>query len=295
MKLLNFGSLNIDRIFSVPYVLRPGETMATADPKMGAGGKGLNQSVAAARAGLLVYHAGNVGTDGLFLIEKLREKGVDTSLVRVDEKTPSGCAYIQVEPNGRNSMFVCPGANHSLTMAQIDETLSHFAPGDMLLLQNETNLTQELIRRGKAAGMKIVFNPSPITEEALAYDYSQVDLLIVNEDEAAAISGITGTPEEMLEALSARCAGIVVLTVGKAGAYGKFDSQIEFTPAFPVEAVDTTGAGDTFTGYLLWALSDGQDLAHAMRTAAKASALTVTRIGAADAIPSRDEVENAKL
>ena len=293
MKLLNFGSLNIDRVFSVPYALHPGETMAVADPHMGAGGKGLNQSVAAAKAGLTVYHAGRVGTDGLFLLDKLRASNVDTSFVQVDEQVPSGCAYIQVEPNGRNSMLVTPGANHTLTKEQIDETLSEFSPGDMLLLQNETNLADYLISSARQAGMKIVYNPSPITEQALAVDYHLIDLLIVNEDEAQAICGKADTPEATLKALCARCDGIVILTVGAKGAYGALDSAPQFVPAVSVEAVDTTGAGDTFTGYLLCGLSEGKDLSAAMRLAAKASAITVSRIGAADAIPTRAEVDNA--
>lgn len=295
MKLLNFGSLNIDRVFSVPYALRPGETMAVADPKKGAGGKGLNQSVAAAKAGLAVFHAGRVGTDGLFLLEKLGKSGVDTRFIQVDENVPSGCAYIQVEPNGRNSMLVTPGANHTLTEKQIDETIACFSPGDMLLLQNETNLAEYLVRTARGAGMKIVYNPSPITPQALAIDYHQIDLLIVNEDEAQAICGKADEPDAMLKTLCTRCDGIVVLTVGAKGAYGALDSVPEFVPAVSVEAVDTTGAGDTFTGYLLCGLSEGRDLREAMQLAAKASAVTVSRIGAADAIPSREEVNRTDL
>ena len=293
MKLLNFGSLNIDRIFPVAHVLRPGESMAAADPEILAGGKGLNQSVAAARAGLPVFHAGKVGADGLFLLQELEDAGVDTRYIHVDTKVPSGCAYIQVEPDGRNSMLICPGANHTLSQEQITQTLADFAPGDLLLLQNETNLTAFLVETAKARGMKIAYNPSPITDTALSMDYSLIDLLLVNEEEAAALCGAKLPAKEALKKLCARCPGIVVLTLGEQGAYGALDSSVEFVPACAVKAVDATGAGDTFTGYLLWALSNGKGLSEAMETAAKAAALTVTRTGAANAIPTREQVESA--
>ncbi len=293
MKLLNFGSLNIDRVFPVAHVLRPGESMAAADPQIHAGGKGLNQSVAAARAGLSVFHAGKVGPDGLFLLQELEDAGVDTRYIYVDTEVPSGCAYIQVEPDGRNSMLICPGANHTLSQEQILKTLQDFSPGDLLLLQNETNLTAFLVEAAKSAGMKIAYNPSPITEAALSMDYSLIDLLLVNEDEAAALCGAKLPAKEALKKLCVRCPGIVVLTLGEQGAYGALDSTVEFVPACGVKAVDVTGAGDTFTGYLLWALADGQGLSDAMATASKAAALAVTRCGAADAIPTHAQVENA--
>ena len=293
MKLLNFGSLNIDRVFSVAHTLRPGESMATADPQIYAGGKGLNQSVAAARAGLSVFHAGKIGTDGLFLLQKLEDAGVDTRYIQVDTEVPSGCAYIQVEPDGRNSMLICPGANHTLSQEQILQTLGDFSPGDLLLLQNETNLTTFLVESAKAMGMKISYNPSPITDAALSMDYSLIDLLLVNEEEAAALCGAKLPAKEALKKLCKRCPGVVVLTLGEQGAYGALDSAIEFIPACAVTAVDATGAGDTFAGYLLWALSVGRRLVDAMAIAAKAAALTVMRTGAADAIPTRIQVEKA--
>ena len=291
MKVLNFGSLNIDTVFTVPHVAAPGKSLSVPDPEIHAGGKGLNQSIAAARAGAQVFHAGCVGNDGDFLLRLLAQDGIDTSLVRKNPSSRSGGAIIQVEPDGRNTMLIYGGANRQISEEQMQTVLRFFTAGDILMLQNETNLTASILNYAAQKGMRIVYNPSPVTKELFAIPYSLVDLLIVNEDEAAALTNGIFPPEESLLRLRRQCPNTIVLTLGQRGAYALSANETYYQPVFPVEAVDTTGAGDTFAGYLVASLARGDTLPFAMRIAAAASALAVTRHGAAVSIPKRSDVE----
>ncbi len=291
MRILNFGSMNIDTVFAVSHAAEAGVSLAVPDPEIHAGGKGLNQSIAAARAGASVCHAGRVGADGDFLLQLLQRDGVDTSCVTVDRAARSGGAIIQVEPEGRNTMLIYGGANRRLEETQLDVVFSQFGEGDILMMQNETNLSRSILCRAAEKGMYTIYNPSPITEVIFDMPYQLVDLLIVNEDEGAALSGGTYPPDEMLKRLYELCPNTVILTLGQAGSCAISAEGVLQQDIFPVKALDSTGAGDTFAGYIAASLARGSSLRDAMRTAAAASALSVTRHGAAVSIPTLQEVE----
>ena len=292
MKVLNFGSCNIDFVYSTPHIVRAGETLLASRLDQFAGGKGLNQSVAIARAGADVYHAGCIGTDGGMLRELLRESGANVTYLRtVDCKC--GHAIIQLSPEGENSIVIYAGANAMVTQEYIDEVLSHFSACDMLVLQNEISNVDYLVRRAYERGMKIMLNPSPFNESLLGIDYSMLTYLILNETEASEITGkddvdgIISFFREKYPSLK------VIFTIGSRGCI-YFDSDTaERQSAFIVEVKDTTAAGDTFTGYFVASIARGEPVAKALRIASAAAAISVSRSGAAPSIPTRHEVMSA--
>ena len=289
MKILNFGSLNIDLVYGVSHHARTGETLTTRDFKRHMGGKGLNQSVSLCRAGAEVYHAGCVGEDGVFLRDYLAESGVDTEHVRVI-KEATGHAVIQVNSEGDNCILLYPGANRCQTKEAMDAALEGFAAGDLLLMQNETNGLADMMRSAKEKGMLVALNPSPIDDALLTLPMELVDYFILNEIEGAALSG-ESDPECILEALVRKYpAAHIVLTLGGAGSCYAHGEVRLHQDIFKVQTVDTTGAGDTFTGYFLSSQLRGESAAQSLRLAAAASAIAVTRPGAAQAIPLYDEV-----
>ena len=289
MTILNFGSFCIDHVYRVPHFVRPGETLAALDYRVFAGGKGLNQSLAITRAGAKVSHAGSVGEDGRWMIDMLQREGVDAASVYLSSVS-TGHARIQVDPSGENAIVLIAGANRTINPEHIDDVLKSFGPGDSLLLQNEISHVEHLLRSGKARGMQIVFNPAPMDEFAKALPLELVDLLIVNEVEAAGLTGVDDI-ESMLTTMRNRLPQTtVVLTLGGAGAIWQSPDKQFHTPAVPVQVIDTTGAGDTFIGYLIAGLEQGGSPERAMQLAAKAASLCVTRPGAADSIPHREEV-----
>ncbi len=289
MRFFCFGSLNSDYVYGVEHIVRPGETLDTRRPATSAGGKGLNQSVALAKAGVPTLHAGKIGPDGLFLKEMLEKAGADASRVAVDPQSATGHALIQVEPSGQNAILLFGGANREITDDMIEDALRDVCPGDVLLLQNELNATDALIRAGHARGMFVALNCAPFSQEALDYPYGLVDCLFVNETEGASLTG-EREPEAVLDGLARLCPGIVVLTLGTDGALARQGGKTYREGIVPVRAVDTTGAGDTYTGYFLAEYAASADIAAAMRLAAAASALEVTKPGAAPSIPAMDEV-----
>ena len=290
MKILNFGSLNIDHVYQVDHFVRAGETLASSGYARHMGGKGFNQSIALARAGAAVYHAGCMGEDGDFMRAYLHEAGVNVAFLRtVDE--PTGHAMIQVEPSGENCILLFGGANQRIEAAQIRETLAHFAAGDILLLQNEVSGLPALLEEGAKRGLRIAINPAPMDAGIVAADLSEVRWLIVNEGEGAALSGAKNA-QDVLDALREKYPhAAVVLTLGEKGAYYQDENETCFVKAFCAgEAVDTTGAGDTFTGYFLAGIAAGASAKRAMEIAARASGIAVTRAGAAQSIPPMAEV-----
>ena len=288
MRILNFGSLNIDHVYRVEHLTRAGETQ-TAEYSRQPGGKGLNQSVALAMAGAEVYHAGLIGSGGDFLRTRLADSGVDCSFLSAVNE-PSGHAVVQVDRAGENSIILFPGCNHSLRRSQIDRVLSHFGRGDLLLLQNEINEIPYLMEQAAARGMEIAFNAAPMTEAVRSYPLGLVRWLILNQTEAAALSGET-EPERCAARL---CEGRprleLILTLGADGVLYRHGDMSLFIPARRVEAVDTTGAGDAFIGFFLAAVADGADPGYSLTQGTAAAALTVTRPGAADSLPSMEEV-----
>ena len=296
MKLLNFGSMNLDHVYQVDHFVRPSETLSVTQQVTVPGGKGLNQSISLSRAGISVRHGGCVGPDGGSLITLLQENGVDTSLIR-PVKTAQGHTVIQVDPSGENSILLFGGSNHCVTEAQIEETLSCLQAGDWLILQNELNLLSELVDQAYAKGIRIVLNPSPFNEKLDSVDFDKLAWILVNELEAKQLSGCED-PEEAWMVLHERYPHLsILITLGGEGslAWQITDGAITFCrqPVFPVEAVDTTGAGDTYTGYFIGGLLEGRPLADCMRRASMASAIAVTRLGAARSIPTKQEVEEA--
>lgn len=293
MKVLNCGSLNIDRVMPVPEFVRPGETLAAASMTLLPGGKGLNQSLALARAGAEVSHYGAIGEDGIFLKELLADNSVDCSPIRLRSDIASGQAMIQVDRKGENAIVLYAGANHTLQREEFAAALGNMQAGDYLLLQNEVNLVDEFIRMGHEHKLKIVFNPAPFTEEVRSYPLELVDILVVNEIEAAGLGG-ESSAGEVLKALQQKYpASDLLLTSGSRGSLwcGSNGEVVQCAAAEVGRVVDTTAAGDTFIGYFLAAILRNQTVKAALTEASAASGWCVAHHGAAPSIPWRNEIE----
>jgi ribokinase len=290
MKVLNFGSLNVDHVYGLAHIVRPGETLGSTSYARFPGGKGANQSVALARAGAEVWHAGMVGPESEWLRDRLAEDGVRVDYIRVDDG-PGGHAIIQVEESGQNSIVLFGGANQKIDEALIDQALASFSARDVLLLQNEINATPEIIRRGHAAGLRVCLNPAPMDDSVHAFPLELLDLLIVNEHEGEALSGET-EPKRILSALAEKYPQTrVCLTLGGDGVmFRTLDGETFFQPATAHKPVDTTAAGDTFIGYFLGAELDGKSVQDALAIACEAAGVSVTRPGAMDSIPWAKEI-----
>lgn len=294
MKILNLGSVNIDKVYSVDHFVAAGETLTAGHMDTFPGGKGLNQSVALARAGAETYAAGAVGFDGQFLVDLLRQSGANVEHLQMLSDVPTGHAIIQLDPSGQNSIIISAGANGALSEEYIDSVLSHFGPGDLLLTQNETSGGPYAMRKAKERGMKIAFNASPINGDLPKYPLELVDWFLINELEGQAIAGIAETdPEKVLEALLKKFPNAaVVLTLGGDGVrYGKGADRFSHG-VFKVPVVDTTGAGDTFCGYFLASLAKGLDPQQALHNASMASAIAIGTKGAAVSIPTWAQVRS---
>ena len=289
MKVLNFGSLNIDMVYAVDHFVRAGETLSSDRLERFCGGKGLNQSVALARAGAEVLHAGCIGRDGGMLLDLLAASGADTRFVRqLDEA--SGHAIIQVDKKGQNCILLYGGANMQITEAFADQVLATCGKGDVLLLQNEINLLPYIVDKAYERGMEIALNPSPINDQLGKLRY-----FILNEIEGRELTG-EEAPEDILREFRRRYPNaVVVLTLGKSGAvYDDGHTRCRHG-IYKVPVVDTTAAGDTFTGFFLTAVTSGQEPEEALRIASVASSLAVSRQGAAPSIPTMQEVLQADL
>lgn len=289
-KVLNFGSINVDHVYTVDHFVLPGETINCIKYQRFAGGKGLNQSIAVAQAGSRVFHAGKVGAADGWLITLMKDKGVDTGFVESIDG-PSGHAVIQVNTSGENSIVIVGGANRMISDSDIERIISGFDPDDYLLVQNEVNAVPQIIYSAKAKGLKIVFNPAPMNAQVINYPLSLVDILVVNETEAKSLSGEI-EPERIYAKLKHDFPDItLVLTMGHKGAAYLSSTAQFFQPAIKVEVVDTTGAGDTFIGFFLAELISTGDPRTALERAGRASAICVTRHGAAESIPSKSEID----
>lgn len=291
MKVLNYGSLNIDMTFQVDHIVVPGETISATSLKKGAGGKGANQSAALGKAGVQVFHAGKIGHDGQFLLDKLTSYGVDVGLVRVTDDS-SGQAIIQLDEQGQNAIVLLGGGNRLIAKKEIDETLMHFTQGDWLVLQNEINNNAYLMEQAYRKGMHICFNPAPYEETVKSLPLHLVDLLVVNEIEGQGLSGIKSTHfEEVAKSLARQYnRAEIIVTVGAAGSYYANKDMVIHQSIVPTNVVDTTGAGDTFIGYFLAAKLRGCSPKESLNISAKASSIAISRPGAMDAIPMADEV-----
>ena len=294
MKVLNFGSLNIDYVYQMEHFIRPGETAPCKTLTTGCGGKGLNQSIALAKAGTEVYHAGLYGQEGQFLLDKMNAAGVDTSLMRLGQGA-NGHAIIQVDENGQNCIILYGGTNRQITESYADEVLSHFAAGDVLVLQNEINNMPYIMKKAHERGLRIAFNAAPYGQEILGYPLETVTWLIVNEIEGAGLSGKTDF-DEIAGTLMQKYPGMgIMLTMGKSGCLYKSADETVHLGACHVDAVDTTAAGDTFIGYFVRGILQGLSMRDTLRQATVASAIAVTRPGAGDSVPAIDEVLSSPL
>lgn len=281
MTIFNLGSINIDRAYSLDHIVAPGETISASALRESPGGKGFNQSIALARAGATVKHIGAVGPDGARLVAMLREAGADTTAIAAVAE-PTGHAIIQVDREGRNSIVVFAAANGTITPEAVRTALADAQPGDILICQNETSAIAETMREAKARKMRIVLNPSPFDEKIAAMPLELVDLFLVNETEDEALLEMGGAAAKAARVVTRGADGCESLAPGR---------EPVRCASFRVKAVDTTAAGDTFTGYYLAALAAGADEAAALRRASAAAAISVTRHGAADSIPSAAEVD----
>lgn len=288
MKILNFGSCNIDYVYRLDHIVNGGETEHADRLDIFPGGKGLNQSVAISRAAAPVFHAAVLGRDGTFLSDILKSNGADTSLSKtVEEK--NGHAIIQVNGDGENSIIVYPGTNHLIDKKYADEVLSYFGRGDFLVLQNEISELEYIIKNAFARGMNIILNPSPVRENLKSIELSELYCLIMNEHEARELLG-GDSAEQCLEIAGKKIPETaVVITLGKRGAIYQKGGKRLYQPSYKVRAVDTTAAGDTFTGYFVAGLFRGESVENSLKQAA-AAAVSVSRNGAAPSIPRLDEV-----
>lgn len=289
MKVLNIGSMNLDLVYRVDHIVQPGETEASVSMNTFLGGKGMNQSVALAKAGVEVYQGGMIGEDGQPFLDACAEYGVRADFIRKVEGK-SGHAVIQIDSSAQNCILLYGGANQMLTEAYVDEVLSHFGSGDILLLQNEVNLLPYIVEKAYEKGMQIALNPSPFNEKLSAVDMTKISIFLLNEVEGNQVTGLTVSEEIIVKMQEMFPHARIVLTLGKDGAVYADGEERFFQPIFPVKAVDTTAAGDTFTGYFLAGLAEGMAIPEILKMSAKASSIAVSRAGAVPSIPYRDEV-----
>lgn len=296
MKVLSFGSLNIDYVYSVEHFMKPGETQASYSLDIFCGGKGLNQSIALSRSKAQVYHAGAVGeSDSAMLINALESAGVNTKYIK-RVKGNSGHAIIQKDITGQNSILLFGGANQQTSVEYIKEVLSNFENGDFIILQNEISCIKEIMEEAYVRGLKIVFNPSPMNSEVLKYPLNNVEYFILNEVEAREIIESEEDGEELIKAVANKFPNAkIILTLGEKGAFYHFkDIQLKHN-CYSVEVTDTTAAGDTFLGYFIGSIAKEYGVEEALELASKAAAISVTRLGASTSIPELDEVINNKF
>ena len=292
MKTLVYGSLNIDLVFSVDHIVIPGETISSSSLIKGAGGKGANQAAALAKAGMETWMAGKIGRDGAFLLELLESYGVHTEKV-VQYEGPSGQALIQVEKSGQNSIILFAGGNSKVSREEIEQCLLFFGKGDLVILQNEISNTDFIMKMAKSRGMKVVLNPSPWNEMAENLPLELADTLFVNEIEGAGLAkmGPEISAEDILDRLCSYFPKTeIILTAGINGAYYGLNKSRARGEIVSVPVVDTTGAGDSFSGYFLTARERGYSVQDSLNAACKAAAITVSRKGAMESIPFKDEV-----
>ena len=289
-QILNFGSLNIDKVYSLDHIVNEGETISAISYNEGLGGKGLNQSIALKRAGADVIHAGFVGEDdGDILLDYLAENEIKFLVKKVPGN--SGHAIIQVDKDANNSIIVEAGANKKIDKSYIDQVLAEFDEGDYLLLQNEISNLPYIVDVASERKMKIFLNPSPVDESLKTIDFNKIDTLILNETEAYDLSGCEN-PDQIINYFRKNYKDLnIVLTLGKdGGIYSSKAMEIKFS-SFKTKTIDTTGAGDTFLGYFLANISKGEDVEKSLKLASLAAGLACSKEGAATSIPSLKEVE----
>ena len=290
MKMVVFGSLNIDKVYALEEFVRPGQTISAYGMEEFCGGKGFNQGIALRRAGNAVYFAGAVGQDGGMLLNTLDRNGINREHVKVTDGA-TGHAIIQLDKKGGNCIIILAGANGEITEEDVESTLADFGEGDLIVLQNEISCVPYILRRAHEKGMVVAFNPSPYDAKIGDCDLSCVDYLLVNEVEGAGMAGCTDA-SAILDVLHSRYPALnIVLTLGGEGSVYQAKNGERFTcGVHKVNAVDTTAAGDTFTGFFLSEILCHGDAQKALRVAAVAAGIAVSRKGAEPSIPMIEEV-----
>ena len=301
MKVLNYGSLNLDNVYLVDHFVASGETLAAMSHRVNCGGKGLNQSIALARAGAQTYHAGCVGVGGDILKLELERNQIDTdNLVAVDAL--QGNAVIEVTQAGDNRILLSGGSNLCVTREMMLETMRHFSTGDYLVLQNEISGLQDLLELGIEHGLVVVWNPSPFPDTLKGLPLGGVRWILVNEIEAAQLAMVLvgedarktdlTNPDNAWQIIHRQfpCMNMVITLGSRGSVCYTAGGETVRQNAWQVQAVDTTAAGDTFTGYFVAGLMEGQSLPDCMMRGNAASALAVTKAGAASSIPLLSEL-----
>lgn len=289
MKILNFGSLNIDYVYKVDHMVREGETLSSSSMEVFLGGKGFNQSVALAKAGVPVYHAGMIGKEGEVFLEACKEYGISSKFIKTIEEK-NGHTIIQVDKNGQNCIMLYGGSNRSLTKGFIDEVLSYFDKGDYILLQNEVNHLDYIIEKAYGRGIKIILNPSPLDAYLDSCDLSKITYFMMNEIEGKQITGEKNVDKILDKMIQMYPESKVILTLGELGSMYRDKENFFKQDIFKTIVVDTTAAGDTFTGYFISAIISGKSIPDALKISAMAASIAVSREGASPSIPKLNEV-----
>lgn len=291
MAVWNLGSINIDNAYRVPHLPEAGETLSAASYRQGLGGKGANMSVAIARGAARVTHIGAVGGDGAWTVDRLLEYGVDTSRIAALAREATGHANISIADDGENQIIIYPGTNRMVSDDMIGAALSTASPGDTLVMQNETNGQHYAAQIAKQLGLRVVYAAAPFDPDAVKAVLPFIDLLVLNEVEAGQLQA---SLDRNLPELG--IANIVVTLGGDGSRWMDVSAGTEtHIPAIPVTPIDTTGAGDTFTGFLVAGLDRGLPMLQSLRLATQAGALMVTRLGTADVIPDLKDIEDARF
>ena len=293
-KILVIGSSNTDMVICTGHLPLPGETVIGGTFFMNPGGKGANQAVTVARLGGRVSFICKTGSDifGHQANQLFNEEGIDTSYVFSDTKNPSGVALITVDTDAENCIVVAPGANAHLTPNDLKRSAEAVEAADIILLQLEIPMqtVEAAAMMAYRLGKKVVLNPAPASKLSAGL-LETLYAITPNETEAEAISGIRITDERTAEEAARKIASMgvcnVIITLGAKGALVFDGAHCEIVPAYKTQAVDTTAAGDVFNGALVVALSEGRTLPEAVRFACKASAISVTRVGAQNSVPYR--------
>lgn len=290
MRVLDFGSINIDYVYQMDDFVKVKETKSCSHFERNIGGKGLNQAIACKKAGLDVYMAGCIGQDGLFILDYLKQQGIHTDFIQV-VKEPTGHAIIQV-CESENSIILYHGANHAITNDYIDDVFNHFNKDDILLIQNEISNLDAILNKAIKKQMKIYFNIAPYQDNVKSLPLNQIDTIFVNEIEGKQLSQCESDSYiDILEKLREMYSyPTLIMTVGKEGAYA-YKDQILHQPSFPVTVIDSTAAGDTFTGYYIFSRFQNKTIQKAMEIASLASSITIQRKGAAKSVPEYKELE----
>lgn len=289
MKIYSIGSLNIDYVYSVDHFVTPGETLSSDNMQIFPGGKGLNQSIALAKAGADVVHCAIVGNDGEFLVKQMAASGVNVSKIRKVD-SPSGHAVIQVNKEGQNCILLFSGTNFAIDKSYIQEVLSDAKEGDLVLLQNEISCLDVIFEEAKTRNLQIAFNPSPFNENIKKLPLEAVTWWFCNEIEGEALFGSDNPKEISNNFIKKYPESNLILTLGKNGSIFKNKDTEHYQPIYETKVVDTTAAGDTFTGYFINAITQKQDIKTALKIASKASSIAVSRKGASSSIPNANEV-----